>query len=65
MIVVPPLDQLEVHAWVDTTNRCPSDAALRKLGFRIYMRQRDTEPIWERDGKLYSQREAMNARASD
>jgi hypothetical protein len=34
------------------------DARLRRFGFRIRARPRAGEPVWERGGRLYPQREA-------
>lgn len=36
-----------------------TDARLRSFGFRIVSRPRDGEALWERGGRLYTQREAV------
>lgn len=43
----------------ETMSRFPPDIHLRRHGFRIHARVKDTEPIWELGGKLYRQEEAL------
>lgn len=52
-------DEVEVHPSVDCTNRFPIDALLRSRGFRIRYRKNKEEPIWERLGEDYRQRDAL------
>lgn len=51
----PAQEDLPGNPFADTTDRHPTDAMLRKFGFRIRERPRDGEPVWERGGKLYFQ----------
>lgn len=35
------------------------DAILRKFGFTIHSRRTGSEPLWERDDDVYTEREAL------
>jgi hypothetical protein len=42
----------------ETFDRYPADRRLRTFGFRIHSRPKDGPPVWDREGRLYSQSEA-------
>lgn len=46
-------------AWSETRNRYPKDNLLRRRGFTIHKRPEKGEPLWTRDGKTYTQSEAL------
>jgi hypothetical protein len=47
------------NPFADDTDRFAVDALLRRYGFRIVSRQGRLLPIWEKDGKRYSQLQAL------
>ena len=47
------------HPSKDKTTRHPTDQLIRSKGFRIAERKGDQEPVWERNGKRYSQSEVL------
>lgn len=42
----------------ETFDRYPADQRLRKFGFKIHARPDHGPPLWEREGRVYSQSEA-------
>lgn len=44
----------------DHTGRFAVDQLLRKNGFRIRLRRKNSEPRWSKDGKLYTQSQALD-----
>jgi hypothetical protein len=42
-----------------TARRFPQDQLLRRNMFHIHARPRDGEPVWQRNGHLYTQAEAL------
>lgn len=57
----PPKEPDVGHPTQDETRRCSLDQKLRAAGFKIKSRPRTGEPIWERQGKVYTQRQVMIA----
>lgn len=43
----------------DDTDRFPLDALLRQHGFKIQSRHKADEPVWERKGDDFRQRDAL------
>ena len=58
-IHIPGEEAEEGHgnAFQDMTGRRSVDMLFRKYGYRIWSRAGHDEPIWERQGVLYPQRE--------
>ncbi len=48
-----------VRAFADSTGRFATDQLLRKHGYKIRLRRKGYEPLWIKDGKVVSQREAL------
>lgn len=53
-------ESFDHHPSKDTTLRCPIDAKLREKGYRIHERRKDNDPVWERGGKLFKQKDILN-----
>lgn len=49
----------EGHAFAEPPGRYPKDDLLRNHGFRIHARPKGGEPVWERDGAVLPQGEAL------
>lgn len=49
----------EAHPSQDGTHRFAVDTLLRKCGFTIFARRSNESPVWQRNGKLYKQRQAL------
>jgi hypothetical protein len=47
------------NPFADGTDRFAVDALLRRYGFRIVSRRGRLLPVWEKDGKRYSQMQAL------
>lgn len=47
------------HNFQDTTGRFAVDQLLRECGFKIFSRRSGEQVFWEKDGILYSHREAL------
>lgn len=47
------------HPSQDMSSRFPLDVMLRLKGYKIAVRREEEEPIWERDGKRFLQRELV------
>jgi hypothetical protein len=47
------------HPSQDRSNRFAIDVLIRSEGYRIHSRRDKEEPIWERNGKRYMQREVL------
>lgn len=43
----------------DDTDRFPVDALLRQHGFQIKFRRKSDEPVWQRKGEDFRQRDAL------
>jgi hypothetical protein len=53
------------NPFADETDRFAVDALLRRYGFRIVSRRGRLLPIWEKDGKHYSQLQALRTIPAD
>ncbi len=47
------------HGWAESRDFSPDDQFLRLHGFTILARRKGQEPVWQRDGRRFSQREAL------
>jgi hypothetical protein len=45
--------------WSNNVHRFPDDYALRQMGFRIWSRPKSGDVLWMRDGKQYTQKQAL------
>lgn len=59
------IDYSDERGWEDTTNRFPTDALLRRNGFKIHGRRKSDEPVWVKGGHLYAQSSAVEQVACD
>ena len=50
----------EDHPSQDKSSRFPIDYLLRRYNFKIYSRPRDKEELWEKNGCIFTQREALS-----
>ncbi len=58
----PPADPGGIrgtHGWAEARNFSPDDQLLRLHGFTILSRHKNQEPVWQRDGRPYLQRQAL------
>lgn len=55
----------EGHGWAETSDRCPRDRLLRACGFTIHSRRRGLPALWQRQGKVWTELEAIEEAAGN